>query len=196
MTNAFYNQLIKLPDTVPANFPLLWKPIMKERQNQIYAKLNIFQWDTWHQEPCKSGSTKKQVIKVPFPEINEKVSWHLSSVSDCCKQILVVLVQKPPLFAITIDSNLDLHFHYNYNIWYHGLAYISPQLQQSDQLVLILSVVGQLNHLVWGGRWRHFSEYFQSFVPRWPNSCVSPATQEKAPKCILLVLNVFAEGSH
>ena len=153
MTNAFYNQLIKLPDTVPANFPLLWKPIMKERQNQIYAKLTTFQWDTWHQEPCKSGSTKKtrnKKNKVPSPEINEKVSWHLSSVSDCCKQILVVLVQKPPLFAITIDSNLDLHFHYNYNIWYHGLAYISPQLQQSDQLALILSVVRQLNHLLWG----------------------------------------------
>ena len=83
----------------------------------------------------RKTSNKKN--KVSPPEINEKVSWHLSSVSDCCKQILVVLVQKPPLFAFTIDSNLDLHFHYNYNSWYHGLAYISPQLQQSNQLVNI-----------------------------------------------------------
>ena len=62
----------------------------------------------------RKTSNKKR--KVSSPEINEMVSRHLSSVSDCCKQILVVLVQRPPHFAITIDSNLDLHFHYNYNI--------------------------------------------------------------------------------
>ena len=118
VTNAFYNQLIKLPDTVPANFPFALKTYYERKAKPNLCKINHFSMglDSRNHVRVARRKTSNKKDKVPSPEINEKVSWHLSSVSDCCKQILVVLVQKPPLFAFTIDSNLDLHFHCNYNL--------------------------------------------------------------------------------
>ena len=42
VTNAFYNQLIKLPDTVPANFPFALKTYYERTAKPNLCKINFF----------------------------------------------------------------------------------------------------------------------------------------------------------